>query len=236
MLSCPPTEAQNNPHLETILASYLQAEEAGQVQDRQAWLDRYPDFADDLRAFFESRDVVPRLWPERPLVETPCRFGDYELLEEIARGGMGVVYKARQCGLNRIVALKMILAGQLASAVRRRTASTPKPRPPPASTIPTSCPSTKSASTQGQHYFSMKLIEGGSLAEADPGVKIRGRQAAAPPGRPPARHRRPGRPLCPPARHPPSRPQARQHPAGRAPGSPTSPISAWPSASKAMNP
>jgi len=174
--------------LQEILAAYLQDIEAGKSPDRDKLLAQHPDLADDLRSFLAENDKMRRLVnqadaatlaptsgpqesevssavaADAPAVGTTIRyFGDYELLEEIARGGMGVIYKARQVSLNRIVALKMILAGELASPadVQRFHAEAEA-----AANLdhPNIVPIYEVGEHEGQHFFSMKLIEGGSLA------------------------------------------------------------------------
>ena len=94
----------------------------------------------------------------------PRDFGPYELIREIGRGGMGVVYEARQKGLDRSVAVKMILAGHLASPelVRRFQAEAKAAARLRHSNI---VHIHDVGQFHGQDFFAMEYIEGQSLAE-----------------------------------------------------------------------
>jgi WD40 repeat protein len=183
---------------DALIAAYLDAALAGQAPDRAALLAAHPDCADDLRDFFADLDRFNAL--ATPLRHDPPpaaadgtlpeggsltdafpvgrTVGDYELLGEIARGAMGVVYRARQRSLNRAVALKMILAGEFASAdeVQRFRHEAESAA---ALDHPNIVPIYEVGEHSGHHFFSMKLVEGGSLARArEPGTRVGPKEAA----------------------------------------------------------
>jgi tetratricopeptide (TPR) repeat protein len=187
MLSAPPDALDREQRLDEVIVAYLEAVEAGRAPDRAAWLAREPELAAGLAEFFADQDRV-RGWTEplraaSPPMTRPVElgetvgwegrpigaaslgsFGDYELLGEVARGGMGIVYRARQRSLRRTVALKMILAGQSAApadVLRFRSEAEAAAQLDHPSIVPIY----EVGEHRGQHFFSMKLIEGGSLKD-----------------------------------------------------------------------
>src|SRR5262249_40236157 len=185
--------SERDERLGAIVFACLQALEQGRPLDHREVLARHPEFAAELAEFFADRADLQQLaaplrevaraarppliidrdqavdgdaaaWPGSPLPGTQVRqFGDYELLAVIGQGGNGVVYKARQLSLNRVVALKMIPAGQLASEVDRQRFHN-EAEAVAELDHPHIVPIYEHGEHAGYPYFSMKLIDGGSLA------------------------------------------------------------------------
>jgi hypothetical protein len=119
--------------LARLLNELTEQHRCGQSPDWKRVAADYPDLVGELRELWGAAQVAEEFARPRPLrparvprrdavaadaasPEPPLKeFGDFELLQKIGQGGMGVVYKARQKSLGRIVALKMILRGQHAT-------------------------------------------------------------------------------------------------------------------------
>jgi serine/threonine-protein kinase len=162
------------------LANYLEALHNGQLADREAFLREHPDLASALRCLEDlerfagsaaggddveaSTIALSGVHPATDaLAQGPRQFGPYELLAELGRGGMGVVYQARHVSLGRTVAIKMVLASHLASEQQRRRFEV-EGRAAASLRHANIVRLLDSGQVEGQPYLAMDYISGSTLA------------------------------------------------------------------------
>ena len=156
-----------------VLDQYLADLEAGRAPSREKLLADHPELVSQLEPCLSGMEFIHRA--ARPAMDTPARLGDFEIVGEVGRGGMGVVYEARQLSLKRKVALKVLRFAGVADkdAMERfqREAETV------AQLHHTNIvPIFAIGEQKGVYYYAMQFIEGRSLAA----VLERSQEDAAP--------------------------------------------------------
>jgi tRNA A-37 threonylcarbamoyl transferase component Bud32 len=189
------TERRRDDRLNDVLLAYVEACEAGGEPDRAELLAAHPDLRDDLAAFFAGRDEIERLagavreggrsrgTPAAGVLDSELgQLGDFRLVREVGRGGMGVVYEAEQLSLRRRVALKVL---PFASALDSRQLQRFKNEAAAAAHLrhENIVPVYAVGCERGVHYYAMQFVEGQSLAAL---VSELRQPAEAPPGVPSA--------------------------------------------------
>jgi WD40 repeat protein/tRNA A-37 threonylcarbamoyl transferase component Bud32 len=171
LMSVAPAHGENGQErLFEQLAEYIETLDRGGPVDEETILSADPAVQDGVREYLDAVAAVDRVAaPLRALavgyrpLEFPQFLGDYELLEEIGCGGTAIVYRARQRGLNRIVAVKMLRGGRFGSLFdveRMRFEAEAVAELEHAGIVPIY----EMGEHEGRLFFSMKLYEGGSLA------------------------------------------------------------------------
>ncbi|MDB4676594.1 serine/threonine protein kinase [bacterium] len=145
------------------MAEYIERIEQGESADPADYLHRYPQHAAELTTFFKNHHWLDDTEPETSTLVGQT-IGPFMIEAELARGGMGVVYKAKQTSLERIVALKLISSGLLAGEEEKQRF---RIEAEAAAGLQHPCiiPIHEIGSWQGYEFFSMPLIEGKTLQQ-----------------------------------------------------------------------
>ena len=165
------TESQEREEqLGRVLAEWLEEAEQGRPPDEDQYLRRYPEFAAELAQCFAGWKRFPRAQANgaggsaEALLPADGVLGDFRILREVGRGGMGVVYEAEQASLGRRVALKVLpLAGTLDSRQLQRFKNEAQAAAQLHHT--NIVPVHFVGCDRGVHYYAMQFIDGHSLAE-----------------------------------------------------------------------
>ncbi len=157
-----------------ILAEYLVAFDRGEAPPVEEFLARHPEHRAELAAFLADDEAIDRFaGPSAPThgvirggaeEEAPLEFAGHEILGTIGRGGMGVVYRARDPRLGRVVALKRIGSGRLATEEERRRFET-EARAIANLDHPNVIPIHAVGESDGQAWYTMRLVDGPCAAD-----------------------------------------------------------------------